>query len=307
MAFVDDIKKHAFSLKVSRESKISVDSFNEFIEAHSDFVQNHYQSFVSSIQKAQKPSSEEVQLLFSLYSRVISISYNLAGSYFDPIYLEVADFIADLKDNYTSLVNAYYMLGFADSSGYSNNTNYTQFTIPKGMSLSEVSQKFYDTTQRVNDILSANPELRNLSPSDYWLKTILIPVDNLQKASISTNIGEASWGADLPLSLTTTPDGDLEVLSYKDSFIQDILNIAKYSTCSVPEDTSIGNAFIDDIGESYAGVNITVASGMLVSSLLSDIAVESVVVDEISIDKDAIKGKIIVKPINSDEVFDITL
>lgn len=307
MAFIDDIKNHRMSLDFGSVKGLSFSDFRTFINHHSYFITNYQSDLMSSIRTQTPPPSAAVSALFEVYSEVKSIYARFSGEFTSSWYLRFADLVAELTDDYTYMVNTYYLLGFSDEEGFSKRRNYIKYTIPKDYSLAQIAKKFFGSTEDTYRLFDVNPGLIDKTPEEYRLTTILIPVASLTKAAISSNIGEESWGVDLPNSLATDIEGDLETLSYKDSLLQGILNISCYGLGSIPESPNLGNAFINDIGEDFAGLNQMIAINLLKEAILDDTAVEEAVISDLNVEQDALTAKIKVKPINTENIYEINL
>ena len=304
---VDKVKEKALCRKMDNQTYLSFNDFDDFLKDHDAFINNEFKDIQTAINYRKVPPSASINKLFSLNERLSVLFDQLEGEYTDGIFIYYADLLEEIDDVYDTLINSFYLMGYSDGEGFSIQTNYVEYTIKQHDTIAQIAKQFYNDRNQTQRILEANKWLTTTAPEDYKYKTILVPVDSIQKTAISSNLGKASWGADFPKELTVDETGDLKVLSFKDSFVQDILNIACYGIRSVPEDPSVGNAFLNEIGHNYVTLNTLIASDALRKALLSDEAVDSVVISNIAVQEDAFTAKVIVRPINSEEVYSIDL
>lgn len=304
MNFVNSIKKHRASIK-----------FNQLglnFEAVQSLFDEHTNSLVALdnikrvIQARATANSTDLSKLLNLSVLAETLRNTSLKNQETSDALSLLEVIFDLATSYTLLRDSYLLLGLSKTSGISSNYSYTSFTIPKDWTLSKVSALFYNDTEKVSEIFKANSGLINLKQEEYALKTIKVPVTPNMKLS-SSLVGEEAWGADLSNSLEASSDGDLQVLSFRDSLIQGVINTVSYSLGSIPEDLNVGNAFISEVGGSFTSINELVASNLLRHSLLLDPAIEKASVSNFKFEQDSISADVFVKPIFSEDVISISL
>lgn len=307
MGFVDNIKQKAFAMKVSQTSNLSSEEFEQFVRDHTNFVATEFEQINSAIIYRTKPSSSSVEKLFELSKKAIDLSNKLNAEYTDGVFIKYADTILEIRDVYDTIMNAFYLMGYSDGVGFTQQENYELYTIRQFDTIRSIAKDKYNDPQKSSDIIRANPWLMGLTPEQYRFKEIKLPRATVRKASISTNLGDESWGVDLPNILEADFDGDLKVLTYKESLLQDVTNIVCWGLRSVPEDDNVGNAFINQIGASYLVLNPLIAANALKRAVMLDEAVEDFIISDLKITEDAFSASLRVKPINSNKIFELNL
>lgn len=307
MGFVDNIKQKAFAMKVSQTLNLSSEEFEQFVRDHTNFIATDFEQIKDAIIHKTTPSSSAVEKLFSLSARALDLSNKLNAEYTDGIFIKYADTILEIRDVYDTITNAFYLMGYSDGSGFTKQENYEIYTIRQFDTIRSIAKEKYNDPQKSADIIKANPWLMGLTPEQYRFKEIKLPRDYIRKASISQNLGDESWGVDLPNNLEADFEGDLKVLTYKESLLQDVTNIVCFGLKSVPEDDNVGNAFINQIGASYLVLNPLIAANALKRAVMLDEAVDTFTISDLKITEDSFSASLRVKPINSNKIFELNL
>ena len=307
MTLSERIVKSAFRNKLNKDLDFDSKEFFNFIEKHDSFTRNLGPQIAAAVNNGIQPSSEATSALLDLIAHAERLSELLRGTYKTGIILDIAARVLSLQESYNLVYNSYKVTGVSNSEGFATRRLYDDYIVPRGRSLSDIAKEQLGSRSNVALILEDNPELIGKTQKEIELTTIKIRNEARPVPAITSSPNQESWGVDMSNFIELGPDGDILMLSPKDTLLQGATNIILYPFGSVPEDPSCGNYIVSTIGEDNYSISRAVAIRMLLSALQQDDAIESAEINKFDTEQDAFKVSITLKPVNTSEKIDLVL
>lgn len=303
-----EVKLRELERVIKTNFTFTVKDFSDFIINHDIFVDNYHQELFDFLVRSssKRPRTAAVSALFDQRSKAYNLVNSINSSYGDGRVLKIAGTIIDLFDYYNSFLSLLIFEGFDDEIGFKEVFNFREYIIDKDTSLDEIARQELGSIDKLEILIIDNPWITSLSRDQLLGKTLLIRQNLEVISSFSSNLGEKSWGLDLPVDLSVE-NGDLLVLNEKETLEQTISNIIKFPRNSVPEDLNIGNPLLESIGQNYLTLDEALGAQMLKEVLESEPSINQAKVTNVESTQDKIQADVWINPVNSEEIIHIDL